>query len=135
MLLIKEGLYYHSFKQVQLSSRLSLVEISNDVIYPLVYSSSLAYNFPIMKYLYMPILVAILLLVQWGVLGHDFHIHDTAETCDYCVSAHALDHAVTSTEQAVSVSPILQYQPEQAWVSASINSFYHYAARAPPRFI
>jgi len=88
-----------------------------------------------MKRLYMPILVAVLLLTQWGVLGHDFHIHDTAEACDYCLSAQALDHAVTSTERVVLVPHLFQYQPDPAWVSASVNGLYHYAARAPPRFI
>jgi len=88
-----------------------------------------------MKRQYMPMLVAILLLTQWGVLGHDFHIHDTAEVCDYCLSAHALDHAVTSTDQTPIVSPLFQYQPDQASVNVFENGFYHYAARAPPRFI
>ena len=88
-----------------------------------------------MNRLHITALVLVLLLSQWGSIDHVYHVHDTAEVCDYCLSAQVLDHAVTSIDQIPVVSPFFQYQPGQASLSVFENGFNHYAARAPPQYI
>ncbi len=88
-----------------------------------------------MKRLHAPILVVVLLLTQWGVLNHDYHIYDSADNCDFCLSAHALNYAHTPVLQFVFEPTFFRYQPNQTWNSVSKNGIRLYAARAPPRFI
>lgn len=88
-----------------------------------------------MKRQYILIFAVILLLTQWGSLGHDFHIHDSAESCDYCLSAQALDHAVTPAVQKYFDHSFHYFYTESVFVSANNTGFRHYSARAPPRFI
>jgi hypothetical protein len=95
----------------------------------------LVYDLPLMKHLYIPILVLVLLLTQWGSLDHDYHVHDSGESCDYCLSAHALDHAVTPTLLNIFESSFIQFQSHQLSEVVSKKSFRYYAVRAPPRFI
>lgn len=87
-----------------------------------------------MKRLYMMALVFVLLLTQWGSLAHDYHIHDTAETCDYCLSAQALDNGVTAKIKNVFDFSFFKFQSEQGLVIASRKAFYYYSVRAPPLF-
>jgi len=86
-----------------------------------------------MKNLYLSIL-AVLLLTQWGDLSHDYHVHDSAETCDYCLSAQALDHAVTPELLSFSDQAVSLNSTETVFVSVTKSGFYNYTARAPPRF-
>lgn len=88
-----------------------------------------------MKRLYIPVFVLVLLLTQWGSLAHDYHIHDSGEGCDYCLSAHALDYAISPSGQHFFESSFSQLQPEKVWLRTSKNGFHYYIARAPPRFI
>lgn len=88
-----------------------------------------------MKRLYLPILLLVLLLTQLGSLAHESHIHDSAENCDYCLSAKVLDHAVTPAIQGVIPSSSFQSLAEPAWMGRSEKGFHYYTARAPPHFI
>jgi len=88
-----------------------------------------------MKRLYIPIFVIALLLTQLGVITHDFHIHNSAENCDVCLSAHALDNTLTPSVQVLFKSPFCHQQIQSNSVSVVNNRFYNYSARAPPRFI
>ena len=88
-----------------------------------------------MKILYIPAFVLVLLLTQWGSLAHDYHIHDASEGCEYCLSAHAFDHAVSPAEQTFFEPSFSQFQPVNLCLGAFTTSFHYYAARAPPRFI
>jgi len=96
---------------------------------------SLVYNLSVMKRLYIPIFVMVLFLSQLGVITHDFHIHNPAENCDVCLSAHAFDSAITPSLQVFIVSPIFYRQVQSNSVSVDSNFLYIYSARAPPRFI
>jgi len=86
-----------------------------------------------MKNLYLSIL-AVLLLTQWGDLSHDYHIHDSAEACDYCLSAQALDHAVAPELLSFSDQTVSLNSTELVFPSVTKSGFYNYTARAPPRF-
>ena len=88
-----------------------------------------------MKRLYIPIFVMVLLLTQSGVITHDLHIHNSAENCDVCLSAHAFDSTLTPLILVFIRSPIFHQQAQIASVSVDNNRFYNYSARAPPRFI
>ena len=88
-----------------------------------------------MKRLYLPFLVVVLLLTQWGSIGHDYHKHDTAENCDYCISAQALDHVVAPAVQTFFDHSFLQFHTVNVFTAVSNTGFQHYSARAPPRFI
>lgn len=88
-----------------------------------------------MKNLYLSILVVVLLLTQWGSLAHDYHVHDSAETCDYCLSAQALDNAVTPELQSFSGHSSFLTHTKKVFVTVTKSGFYNYSARAPPRFI
>ena len=88
-----------------------------------------------MNRLYMPVFVLLILLAQWGSLNHAYHVHESGDVCDYCLSAQALDHVITSTIQFVFASSFQQFQSEQMREDASIQSVRYYAVRAPPRFI
>ncbi|MCW9047769.1 MAG: hypothetical protein OQK46_06785 [Gammaproteobacteria bacterium] len=88
-----------------------------------------------MKRLYLSFFLVVFLLTQWGSLGHDYHIHDPGESCDYCLSAHALDHAVMPAIENLFGHSFLHFHTESVFVSAINTGFQHYSARAPPRFI
>ena len=88
-----------------------------------------------MKRLYIPIFVMVLLLTQLGVITHDSHIHNSAENCDVCLSAHAFDSTLTPSIQVSFRPPVFHQQTQSASVSVVNNRFYNYSARAPPRFI
>jgi len=88
-----------------------------------------------MKRQYIPIFVLLLLLTQLGSLGHDYHIHDSAETCDYCLSAQALDHSVTPELQGFLEHSIYLILTEKVLQKVTTGGFYNYTARAPPHFI
>lgn len=88
-----------------------------------------------MNRLYMPIFVLFLLLAQWGSFDHAYHMHDSGDVCDYCLTAQALDHAATPTIQLVFVPSYHLTRAEQAWGYVSINRARYFEARAPPRFI
>jgi len=87
-----------------------------------------------MKNLYLPILV-ILLLTQWGSISHDYHEHDSAEACDYCLSAQGFDQAVAPELLSFSDQSIFLSSIGSELVSVTKSGFYNYTARAPPRFI
>lgn len=88
-----------------------------------------------MKRLCMITLSLVLLLSQWGSLAHAYHVHKPGDVCDYCLSAHPLDHSITATVQTVSLnsSPELHDELLQDLTAASHVSYY--TARAPPGFI
>lgn len=88
-----------------------------------------------MKRLYLPVFLVILLLTQLGSLDHDYHIHDSGEVCEYCLSAQGLDHVVTSGVPGVAVLSSLYLQPQKTLVVIFNSVLRRYAARAPPLFI
>lgn len=88
-----------------------------------------------MKRLHFIILATTLLLSQWGSIDHAFHAHQVGEVCDYCISAKALDHTVSSEIKDAVVVKQTFIQAELAQTSISKSFTPHYAARAPPRFI
>ncbi len=88
-----------------------------------------------MNRLHITIFAVILLFSQWGSADHVYHLHDSAEVCDYCLSAHALDHAISSVTQYVFTPSFQQFQPELLWMPVSSNDIHYYSVRAPPRFI
>ena len=88
-----------------------------------------------MNRLHITIFALILLLGQWGSFDHAYHQHDSGEACDYCLSAQALDHAITPAMPFVFAPSFQQFQPEPIWKHISNSSVRYYAVRAPPRFI
>jgi len=87
-----------------------------------------------MKNLYIPILV-VLLLTQWGSISHDYHVHDSAEACDYCLAAQGLEHAVAPELPGFSGQSVFLNYAQEMLVTVISSDFYNYTARAPPRFI
>jgi len=88
-----------------------------------------------MNRLHLTIFALILLLGQWGNIDHAYHEHDSGEVCDFCLSAQALDHAITPAIQCVFAPSFHQTLSQQVQGYVSANGARYYAARAPPRFI
>ena len=88
-----------------------------------------------MNRLHITIFALILLLSQWGNIDHVYHLHDSAAACDYCLSAHVLDHAIVPTASIVFTPSFHQLRLESAGLTVSRNNFRYYPVRAPPRFI
>ena len=88
-----------------------------------------------MKRLYLAVFLVVLLLTQLGSLGHDYHIHDSGDVCEYCISAQGLDHVITPAVSSVTVPTSHYLQTEISRVVIFNSVLRGYAARAPPRFI
>ena len=88
-----------------------------------------------MKLLHLIFLTLVLLFAQGSSLDHIYHDHKNGEVCDYCLSAHPLDHAVTTSIQSFLSIKKLQWQAEPAKVFITESNIRYYAVRAPPRFI
>ena len=88
-----------------------------------------------MKRLYLSVFFVVLLLSQLGSLGHDYHVHDSGDMCEYCLSAQGLDQVITPAVPAVVVTSSLHLQAEISQVIVFNSVLRRYAARAPPRFI
>lgn len=88
-----------------------------------------------MNRLHLTIFALLLLLGQWGSFDHAYHEHDSGEACDYCLSAQALDHAITPAIQFVFTPSFEEFQPHLTKQNLSSNTVRYYAARAPPRFL
>lgn len=88
-----------------------------------------------MHRLHITLFALIILLGQWGGIDHAYHEHDTGEVCDFCLSAQALDNAITPALQFVFTPSFHQFQPELVLGYVSKNNARYYAARAPPPFI
>jgi len=88
-----------------------------------------------MKRLYLAVFFVALLLTQLGSLGHDYHIHDSGDMCEYCLSAQGLDHVAIPAILSVAVTPSSYLQAEISRVIIFNSVLRRYSARAPPRFI
>lgn len=88
-----------------------------------------------MKRLHLIIIMVTLLLSQWGMIDHAFHEHNAGEVCDYCITAKAVDDAVTSSEKIV-VSDKQNQNPDVLLQASNFKTTRHfYSVRAPPQFI
>lgn len=88
-----------------------------------------------MNRLHITIFALLLLLGQWGSFDHAYHQHDSGEVCDFCLSAQALDHAISASTPLVFATSFQIFQPRSHQLHTSDNSFHYFTARAPPRFI
>jgi len=88
-----------------------------------------------MNRLYTTVFVFILLLSQWGSLDHVYHVHDSAEVCDFCLSAQALDHGALHTASIVFTPSHHQSPPELVRLTVFRNNVRYFSVRAPPHFI
>jgi len=88
-----------------------------------------------MSRLYITVLALILLLGQWSSIDHAYHQHDSAEACDYCLSAQTLDHAATPATLFVFAPSFKVFKSDLISELTFKSHFRYFAARAPPRFI